>query len=98
MFGEDSKAQVEFRRRVEDANKGMEAKIRTSVLGNDIREALSALGVWLIYVAIFALLTLQFYWDMVKGIFNDIDYDSTIAIGQIAIIIALISLRQSIKK
>ncbi|MFH0782360.1 MAG: hypothetical protein V2B20_10485 [Pseudomonadota bacterium] len=88
----------EFKNKVSLANKPMSLKVWTSLINVRWLLFFNYLLTFIAILAVGSLLSLQFYWEKVKPLFHNIEYDSKIFSFQIPAAIALIALIISIKK
>lgn len=94
----DDKILDEFKNKVNLANEPMFSKVWSSIKNVRWYVFLNYLWTSVAFISIGGLLLLQFYWDKVKPIFHNIEYDSKVFAFQITAAIALISLLISLKK
>ncbi|NQU80593.1 MAG: hypothetical protein HQ543_03645 [Bacteroidetes bacterium] len=94
----DENILAEFEKKVRSANRKMFTKVSSSVRSIRWLRIIIALVNLSIYALIAGLLSLQFYWEKVKPIFHNINYDSKIFALQVMAVIALVSLRLSLRK
>ena len=88
----DLNAMQKFEEAVKVANSRMIDKISASVRGYSVRKLLRGLGFMAVYALIALLISLQFYWNDVKFIFNNIPYDSTVLVAQVATTLAIVTI------
>ena len=86
----DPRILEEFKHKVEEANRPMFTKVWASVEARGWRELARSIISILIVVAIVLSATLQFYWDGIKWLFHNINYDSVMVTAQIALAVALV--------
>jgi len=97
LFG-DTSILAKFEEKVIEANKPMFYKVLASVKAKVWRELINNSLIYIIYLGIFGLISLHMYWNKIKYLFNNIEYDSIIFTVQLTAIIALLSLVISLKK
>ncbi len=75
-----------FKHDVEEANRPMISKIGASVKARGWRELTRRIAIVLIVIILAFSVTLQFYWDRIKWLFHNVNYDSAIVAAQIALV------------
>ena len=81
-----------FTEKVEKANKPMPNKVLSSIRNAKILRIGELLFRVTLIGSIIALLLLQTYWDNIKFLFHNVNYDTAIFVGQILAVIGLASL------
>ena len=76
----------------------MISKVVASVRSVVIRNLGYSIGYIFLVGSIIGLVTLQLYWDRVKFLFGNVNYDSHLISSQITAIISLIAILISIKR
>ncbi len=87
-----------FQSRVEEANLPMRSKVIASARSKGARELARDTISLLIFILIVAIALLGFFWNWVKPVFQNVNYDTKIVAVQFSTIIALISVFLNIRK
>ena len=94
----DPKILESFEHQVQQANKPMISKVVMSARSVVIRNYGFSFVYILLVGSIIGLVTLQLYWDRVKFLFGNVNYDSNLISSQIAAVISLIAILISTKR
>ncbi len=99
----DPKILAEFEKKVRSANEPtmslrVSSSVESSVKSDKRHGDIDFLTNLVFAISITSLLLLQFYWDKVKPLFHNIEYDSRIFISQFTLVIALLSLFLHLKR
>lgn len=87
-----------FERQVEQANKPMLEKVVMSVRTKEVRELAASFGRGLLILLMFGIGALGLYWEKVKLLFGNVNYDSQIIGVQAAIVLSLLSVHFSTRR
>jgi deoxycytidine triphosphate deaminase len=85
----NSSALEEFRLKVEEANRPMFKKVWSSVQTKGRRELGKNISTALLVIAFCLIATAPLYWNQIKGLFDNINYDSQITSVQFSLLLAI---------
>jgi len=88
----------QFEIKVEEANESNKSKISDIQMKKILKGILNKIGVNIINLSIISLIIIPFYGNWIQELFSKINYDTSIFTVQVVAIIALLSLRISIRK
>lgn len=86
----DKNISDQFRDRLAEANKPLKARIEKHIDGISWQRVSAGLETALLYVGLFAIASLQAYWDDIRPLLHGISYDGKIFAAQVAGFIALL--------
>lgn len=87
-----------FERQVQQANKPMLEKVVMSARSKGIRELAASFGRGLVVLLMFGLGTFGLYWEKVKFMFGNVNYDSQIIGAQAAAVLSLLAVLISTRR